>query len=189
MTPTPRPVTPVSVLDPSLLFEKRLLHVVEQGVRVKPPGPWLRLEPPTGAERATASAFLRLAAEPTIAAMVARVRRIDEETRDRRDERSAQPIWSALVDLLEGIPLDSQGRPATTFYALALWSSFQDNPMHTAFGALASKRPAAPITKHGLAELARLLLRAQARRWAEADAQRQALRQTDDKTDRAESPR
>lgn len=156
-------------IDAARLFEARLLHRLEQGLRTRLPALWQALEPPRGGQRAAAGVLLRLSEEPSWQRMARGARQAAEQVARRREgaQREAQPLWGRLADLLESFDAEDTETAAQGLARLALWKTFTDQPLvHTARG-FGAALPELAVNEQLLGKLARLLLRARARLWIE----------------------
>lgn len=155
-------------MDTTKVYRERVLAAIEQALIAGLPTGWRDLEAPRSREREAAAVLLRLAEHDALAEMQQTAIEAAATAAERRHDPMAgeERFWEGLKDLLARIGEGRQGGPRSVA-DLALWGegpvrSLVDGVDH-AFGGPAAGSGA--LDEETLTAVARLVLRACARRW------------------------
>lgn len=158
------------MIDARELFERRLLAILEQRAGIEMPADWRRLQPEPSHLRPAAAAVLRVAETQTRDEMKALLRRWSDRIGYNREGREGgeDKLWQGLAEALEHLAERPEDGPAGLL-GLSLWSAGAKVPLDELWPVF---RPSLPgtlaVREPFLDEVARVLLRALARKWMAA---------------------
>jgi hypothetical protein len=163
------------------LFERRLLSALTLAARHRLPPAWQALTP-QGDARAAASVLVRLAGKEwqELPALVEEVEGLAQTVNARRQEagREGEPVWQDLARALAELRPDPS---STSLFELQLWDLLpteEGNQLKKELRALAPRNKAFPIRPAFLPAVARTLMTARARAWADAEREQNVQRST-----------
>lgn len=151
------------------VLEQRVLSALALATRHRLPAAWHALAP-LGDERAAASVLVRLAGRewPDLPALRGEVRSLANRVDARREEagREGEPVWRDLARALEQL----EPPPSSTFFQLELWNFLPKEGrknLAKKLRALAPRGVEVPVRAGFLRDVARTLMTARARSWAD----------------------
>ena len=162
------------MIEAGAVLERRLLASLEQAAEVQLPPSWQSLRPEPENLRPAAAVALRVAACGSRAGMARELRDTAERIGTHREGRSGgeRELWSSLASAVERLGEAREGSEG--LFGLRLWEEVESVPVAEVWRDLRDLLPAQPAAGEPfLAALARVLLRALARRWS-AEARKEA---------------
>ena len=160
------------MISAGTVFEERILYALEQAAVAQLPPGWVTLNPEGANLRSAARIAAAVAELPTRAEMAERLRDIACEVEANREGRPGeQALWTELGQALDRLAHRPEGA-ASDLASLSLWADWSpwngpESPfllLRRSFSGLLPTAKAAG--DEFLDRVARLLLRALARRWA-----------------------